>query len=94
MIMEEAIVKAADAVLCLMERGIDIAMGEYNTKTKEYVICSKGYGTLNFILDEDFNVKRYFTRDRNSGYYDDTWKLVVPYDLQNMKNGVINDDNI
>ena len=38
--------------------------------------------------------KRYFTRDRNSGYYDDTWKLVVPYDLQNMKNGVINDDNI
>lgn len=33
--MEEAIVKAADAVLCLMERGIDIAMGEYNTKTKK-----------------------------------------------------------
>jgi predicted transcriptional regulator of viral defense system len=28
--------------------------------------------------------KRYLTRDQNGGRYDDTWKLVVPDDLQNI----------
>ena len=38
--------------------------------------------------------KRYLTRDQNGGSYDNTWKLVVPDDLQNMKNGVIMDADI
>jgi hypothetical protein len=33
--------------------------------------------------------KRYLTRDQDGGSYDDTWKLVVPDDMQNMKNGVM-----
>ena len=33
--MEEAIVRAADAVICAVEKGIDIAMGQYNTKAKK-----------------------------------------------------------
>ncbi len=31
--------------------------------------------------------KRYLTRDQDGGCYDDTWKLIVPAWLQNMKNG-------
>ena len=38
--------------------------------------------------------KRYLTRDHDGGCYDDTWKLVVPDDLQNMKNGVMMDADI
>ena len=38
--------------------------------------------------------KRYLTRDQDGGCYDDTWKLVVPNDLQNMKNGMIMDADI
>ena len=34
-IVEDSIVRAADAVICTVERGIDIAMGEYNTKAKK-----------------------------------------------------------
>ena len=34
-IMENAILRAADAVICTIEKGIDIAMGEYNTKAKK-----------------------------------------------------------
>ena len=33
--MEEAIVRAADSVVCAVEKGIDIAMGEYNSKAKK-----------------------------------------------------------
>lgn len=38
--------------------------------------------------------KRYLTRDQEDGYYDNIWKLVVPGDLQNMKNGVMLDADI
>jgi len=38
--------------------------------------------------------KRYLTRDQDGGCYDDTWKLVVPDDLQTMKNGVMMDADI
>lgn len=38
--------------------------------------------------------KRYLTRDQDGGRYDDTWKLVVPDKLQNMKNGVMTDADI
>lgn len=38
--------------------------------------------------------KRYLTRDQDGGCYDDTWKLIVPAGLQNMKNGVVMDANI
>lgn len=38
--------------------------------------------------------KRYLTRDQDNGRYDDTWKLVVPDNLQNMKNGVLIDADI
>ena len=38
--------------------------------------------------------KRYLTRDQEGGCYDDTWKLVVPRDLQSMKNGVMMDVDI
>ena len=33
--MEEAIMRAADAVICAVEKGIDVAMGQYNTKAKK-----------------------------------------------------------
>lgn len=33
--VEDVIVRAADAVICTVEKGIDIAMGEYNTKAKK-----------------------------------------------------------
>lgn len=38
--------------------------------------------------------KRYLTRDQNGGHYDDTWKLIIPDDLQDMKNGVLMDADI
>lgn len=38
--------------------------------------------------------KRYLIRDQVGGRYDDTWKLVVPDELHNMKNGVIPDADI
>ena len=38
--------------------------------------------------------KRYLTRDQDGGRYDGTWKLIVPNDLQNMKNGVIMDADV
>ena len=38
--------------------------------------------------------KRYLTRDQDGGCYDGTWKLIVPNDLQNMKNGVIMDADV
>lgn len=38
--------------------------------------------------------KRYLTRDQKSGCYDNTWKLIVPEDLQSMKNGVMIDADI
>ena len=38
--------------------------------------------------------KRCLTRDQDGGRYDGTWKLIVPNDLQNMKNGVIMDADI
>lgn len=38
--------------------------------------------------------KRYLTRDQDGGRYDAMWKLVVPEDLQNMKNGVRMDADI
>lgn len=38
--------------------------------------------------------KRYLTRDQDGGYYDDTWKLIIPDDLQKMKNGVMTDADI
>lgn len=38
--------------------------------------------------------KRYLTRDQDGGRYNDTWKLVVPENLQNMKNGGIMDADI
>ena len=38
--------------------------------------------------------KRYLTRDQDGGRYDGTWKLIVPNDLQNMKNGVMMDADI
>ncbi len=33
--VEDSILRAADAVICTVEKGIDIAMGEYNTKAKK-----------------------------------------------------------
>ena len=33
--VEVSILRAADAVICTVEKGIDIAMGEYNTKAKK-----------------------------------------------------------
>ncbi len=38
--------------------------------------------------------KRYLTRDQVKGHYDDTWKLVVPDELHNAKNGVMLDADI
>ena len=38
--------------------------------------------------------KRYLTRDQDGGCYDANWKLVVPDDLQNIKNGVMMDADI
>lgn len=38
--------------------------------------------------------KRYLTRDQDGGRYDDMWKLVIPEDMQKMKNGVILDADI
>jgi predicted transcriptional regulator of viral defense system len=38
--------------------------------------------------------KRYLTRDWNGGRYDDTWKLVVPDNLQNIKDGGMMDADI
>lgn len=38
--------------------------------------------------------KRYLTRDQHGGHYNDTWKLVVPDDLERMKNGVIADADV
>ena len=33
-VIAEAVDKAADAVLCILEKGIDRAMNEYNVKAK------------------------------------------------------------
>ncbi len=38
--------------------------------------------------------KRYLTRDQAGGRYDDEWKLVVPEDLYDMKNGEMLDADI
>lgn len=38
--------------------------------------------------------KRYLTSDQEGGCYNDMWKLVVPDDLQDMKNGVMLDADI
>lgn len=38
--------------------------------------------------------KRYLTRDMESGQYDDEWKLVVPTQLHDMKNGVTDDATV
>lgn len=38
--------------------------------------------------------KRYLTRDQNGGHYDNAWKLIIPDDIQNMKNGVLMDADI
>ena len=38
--------------------------------------------------------KRYLTREQNGGRYDDTWKLVIPDGLQNIKNGLTMDTDI
>lgn len=38
--------------------------------------------------------KRYLTRDQKSGRYDGTWKLIVPDNLQYVKNGVMMDADI
>ena len=38
--------------------------------------------------------KRYLTRDQDGGHYVDAWKLVVPEDVQGMKNGVIPDAGV
>lgn len=38
--------------------------------------------------------KRYLTKDQVGGRYNNTWKLVVPAELQNMKNGVMTDADI
>ena len=38
--------------------------------------------------------KRYLTRDQEGGRYDDEWKLVVPKNLYNMKNGELLDVDI
>lgn len=38
--------------------------------------------------------KRYLTHDQDGGRYDATWKLVVPEDLQNLKNGAMMDADI
>ncbi len=34
-IAEDAILRAADAVICMLEKGIDVAMGEYNTRKEK-----------------------------------------------------------
>lgn len=38
--------------------------------------------------------KRYLTREQEGGCYDDTWKLVVPCNWRDMKNGVMEDGDI
>lgn len=38
--------------------------------------------------------KRYLTHDQDGGSYDNTWKLIIPDGLQNMKNGVMMDADI
>ncbi|MCR5607843.1 MAG: hypothetical protein K6G26_02110, partial [Lachnospiraceae bacterium] len=38
--------------------------------------------------------KRYLTKDYKEGYYDKTWKIIVPYGWQNLKNGVMVDADI
>ncbi len=38
--------------------------------------------------------KRYLTRKQEGGCYDDTWKLVVPCNWRDMKNGVMEDGDI
>ena len=38
--------------------------------------------------------KRYLTKDMSSGRYVDEWKLVIPENIYNFKNGVIDDATI
>ena len=38
--------------------------------------------------------KRYLTKDMSGGRYVDEWKLVIPENIYNMKNGVIEDATI
>lgn len=38
--------------------------------------------------------KRYLTRDQTSGQYNDEWKLIVPVEIYELKNGVILDADI
>lgn len=38
--------------------------------------------------------KRYLTRDQAGGRYDDEWRLIIPEDLNNMKNGVLMEADI
>ncbi len=40
--MEEAILRAADSVICTIEKGIDIAMREYNSRAKKKSESKKG----------------------------------------------------
>ena len=54
------------------------------------------------LSDEFFDIcksqigksKRYLTKDMSSGRYVDEWKLVIPENIYNMKNGVIEDATI
>ena len=38
--------------------------------------------------------KRYLTKDMFEGHYDDEWKLVIPENIHNLKNGVMEDATI
>ena len=54
------------------------------------------------LSDEFFDIcknqigksKRYLTKDMSGGRYVDEWKLVIPENIYNMKNGVIEDATI
>lgn len=62
-------------------------MGYLLWQNKEQMELSDGF--FDKCKNEIGKSKRYLTRDQKSGRYDGTWKLIVPDNLQYVKNGVM-----
>ncbi len=67
-------------------------MGYLLWQHKEQMELSDGF--FDKCKKEIGKSKRYLTRDQKSGRYDGTWKLIVPDNLQYVKNGVMMDADI